>query len=165
MSKFKVGDIVKIKESYDNKYLEKIAKITGYKLTSCSWSMGYTLNIDGNESIWEEYMLEPYKLTLEDFQFGDIITLRNGERYVYANNHIFGEDEVNDLDGYLLIMAYNELLEYSEDDIKEKSYDIVKVERQGQIIYEREEAVEMTLSEVCEKLGYNVKIVKEKSEE
>lgn len=107
------------------------------------------------------------KFTLGDFKFGDIITLRNGERYVYANNHIFGEDEVNDLDGYLLIMAYNESLEYSEDDIKEKSYDIVKVERQGQIIYERKEEkiIEMTLSEVCEKLGYNVKIVKEKSEE
>lgn len=98
------------------------------------------------------------KFTLEDFQFGDIITLRNGERYVYADGYIYGEKGVysNDLKC---------ICEYVAN--AKESYDIIKVERQGQIIYERKEEkiIEMTLSEVCEKLGYNVKIVKEKSEE
>ena len=45
-----------------------------------------------------------------------------------------------------------------------EDYDIVKVERVGEIVYQREdnkEPVEMTVAEISEKLGYEVKIVKE----
>ena len=112
------------------------------------------------------------KFTLKDFQFGDIITLRNGERYVYTDGSIYGEEEKYILDCEMLTTNYNNDLKFISDFIYEcplnkEDCDIVKVERQGQIIYERKEEkiIEMTLSEVCEKLGYNVKIVKEKSEE
>lgn len=112
------------------------------------------------------------KFTLEDFQFGDIITLRNGGRYVYTDGCIYGENDSYELDCEILSENYNSSLRLKAEfidetfSIKKENYDIVKVERQGNIVYERkEEVVEMTLSEVCEKLGYNVKIVKEKSEE
>lgn len=119
--------------------------------------------------ITNEFLKE---FTLENIQFGDIITLRNGGRYVYADRCIYGENDNYELDCEILSENYNSSLRLKAEfidetfSIKKENYDIVKVERQGQIIYERkEEVVEMTLSEICEKLGYNVKIVKEKSEE
>lgn len=111
------------------------------------------------------------KFTLKDFQFGDIITLRNGERYVYADGTMYGEKEQYALDCEILTEIYNEDLiatNVCENvyDFNKKSCDIMNIERQREVVYERkEETVEMTLSEVCKKLGYNVKIVKEKSEE
>lgn len=60
--------------------------------------------------------------------------------------------------------------------ITDKTYDIIEVRRpkfdtdchfdiykhdRGEVVYKREETVEMTLSKVCKALGKNVKIVKE----
>ena len=39
-----------------------------------------------------------------------------------------------------------------------KEYDIVKVEREGQVIYEREDIREMTVEEISKALGYEVKV-------
>ena len=112
-------------------------------------------------------MLELYEFKKDDIQFGDIITLRNGERYVYAADRIFAEFEYTQrLDYRIFSRTFNRNFEIILPDYKDdRNCDIIKIERQGQIIYEREEeVVEMTLSEICKKLGCNVKIVKERGE-
>ena len=97
-------------------------------------------------------------ITLSDLQFADILTLRNGERYVYASKRMYGEDNSYYCDCDLIENYYNDDLTNGD---RNKEQDIVKVERAGKIIYERkEEAKEMTLQEICKELGYEVKIVK-----
>ena len=174
MSKFEVGDIVKIKEdliedTYYNhvcfshemsKFKGKIAKIEHILLEGV-----YSLN--SGDYGWSDDMLELYEFKKDDIQFGDIITLGNSERYVYAADRIFAEFEYTQKLNYRIFSrTFNRNFEIILPDYKDdRNCDIIKIERQGQVIYQRkEEEVEMTLSEVCEKLGYNVKIVKEKSE-
>lgn len=90
----------------------------------------------------------------------DIITLRNKERLILVNEEFIdlNDDYTNDI---------SELDDF-RDDLTchyDKKNDVIKVERTviSASVCEREEkAVKMTVSEVCEKLGYDVEIVKEK---
>lgn len=98
------------------------------------------------------------KIKLGDLQFADILTLRNGERYVVVEDYMCGEGGSYYCDCDTLTEEYN-------DDLTRKSgaidNDIVKVERSGEIIYERKEEVkEMTVEEISKALGYEVKVVK-----
>lgn len=105
--------------------------------------------------------LEPMKL--KDLQFGDIITLRNKTRYVYASGYMYGENDNYCLDCVRVAGDYDYNFEYLDADSKNNKYDIVKVERNGYTIFELENKVkEMTLKEICKELGYEVKVVKEK---
>ena len=102
-------------------------------------------------------------LELKDLQFADILTLRNGQRYVIANDHMFGYYDDDDFDCDCLKGNYNNNLTNEDSDA---SFDIIKVERYGQVIYEREKTVKkMTVSEICKELGYDVEIVKENEHE
>lgn len=98
--------------------------------------------------------------SLDDLQFADILTLRNGERYVYASGYMCGEDSdyVNDCDE--IKEYYRDDLQYDSENRDYKKYDIVKIERKGQIIYERVDVREMTVEEISNALGYEVKVVK-----
>lgn len=98
---------------------------------------------------------ELVKFTKKDIQFGDVITLGNGERYVYAGNALCGENH-GVCDGYS-IKAWDENLKST---LENKNKDIVKIERNGNVIWEREEVREMTIEEISKVLGYEVKIVK-----
>ena len=99
----------------------------------------------------------------QDLQFADVLTLRNGERYVVADNCIYGEERSYSRDCDIIQTWYNADLTQNEGDENE---DIVKVERAGQVIYERKNEVkEMTVEEISKALGYEVKIAKEKSHE
>ena len=102
--------------------------------------------------------------TLNDLQFADIVTTRNGERYVVAEGRIYGEGSDYKLDCDDLSDVYDEHLICINSWGSNNSYfDIMKVERSGQVIWERSEEVkEMTIAEICEALGYEVKVVKEK---
>lgn len=94
----------------------------------------------------------------DDLQFADIITLRNGERYVVAVGSMYGENGYYNRDCDTIWDWYNLDLTQNED---EREEDIVKVERSGKVIYERSEAVrEMTVEEISKALGYEVKVVK-----
>lgn len=109
------------------------------------------------------------KMTKKDLQFGDIITTRNGERYVVADNSLFGEKSY-DLDCERIEDVYDDDLNgcyYDEeyDDEDNKGYDVMKVERKGNLIYtrkenEKNEVKEMTVAEISKALGYEVKVVK-----
>lgn len=117
------------------------------------------------------YDLEPQYFELvqpfskEDLKDGDIVTLRNGDRLVLVNK-IF-KDTTNENNNYLgNLDDLNEDLTYEWLE-KNEDYDIIKVERPiGYItVYERrekQEVKEMTVEEISKKLGYEVKIVKEK---
>lgn len=91
----------------------------------------------------------------------DIITLRNKERLVLIDGEFIdlNDDYTNDI---------SELDDFRDDltcFYNHHQFDVIKVERTviSASIWEREEkAVKMTVSEVCEKLGYDVEIVKEK---
>ena len=101
--------------------------------------------------------------TLNDLQFADIVTTRNGERYVVAYITLFGEKDGYWLDHEYIPNFYRQDLKYDCNLEGNRIYDIVKVERSGQVIWERSEEVkEMTIAEISEALGYEVKVVKEK---
>lgn len=169
-NKFKVGDKVLLKnrrgqfwnnEGKMDKYMGKVVTISTIDKTN------FEIEEDDHEN-WFKWRFRfndieklVNELTLSDLQFADILTLRNGERYVVADEHMYGENgncyhDYDKIDWY-----YVENLTRESDDTDDREYDIIKVERAGQVIYEREEVVEMTISEVSEKLGYEVKIVKE----
>lgn len=164
----KVGDKVLLKnkrgeawnlEGAMDKYIGKIVTID-----DLNYGGGFSIKEDDRDNRplkWEfsyediERIVNDFKLS--DLQFADIITLRSGERYVYADDVMRGEKLDYNSDGNTISCWYNDDLTQNEGD---RSEDIVKVERNGQVIYERQEAIEMTVEEICEKLGYEVKIVK-----
>ena len=88
-----------------------------------------------------------------------MLTARDGERYVVADGCLYGEDSDNYSDCDTIAEWYNYDLTYFENN---KDYDIIKVERDGNVIYERKETEvkKMTVSEISKALGYEVEIVK-----
>lgn len=124
----------------------------------------WMFNIDDIEKI----VTDEFKLS--DLQFADIVTVRNGERYVVGDHMLCGESTNYELDCDEIDDSYTEDLIYRRrsfaigvSHVFDTDYDIVKIERAGQVVYERqgESVKEMTLAEVCKELGYEVKIVKE----
>lgn len=114
------------------------------------------------------------QFTKSDLKNGDIVELRNGERYVYIEKYndrfIYSTDSdeviVNLKDG-----EYSRLANY-DDDLRYKGrgnceYDIMKILDMSEFYkkqkwtWEREKTEEMTLEEVCKELGKDIKIVKE----
>lgn len=134
----------------------KIESMDGEEIKLVDWS-----DISGDMR-WK-YSTDMIKhlesLTLNDLQFADILTLRNGERYVVADGLMQGEKASYSRDCDEITAWYNDDLTQNEENQDE---DIIKVERAGQVIFEREEVVEMTIAEISKKLGYEVKVVKEK---
>ena len=111
------------------------------------------------------------EFTKDDLRTGDIVLLRSGDVKLYIKEgHIFvGLRHMGDWD-------YDTAFTNSLKRTSSSTYDIVSVRRPdkvsdisfdafeknlGTLVYERDEAVEMTLEEVCKALGKNVKIVKE----
>lgn len=99
-------------------------------------------------------------LTTTDLKFADVITLQNGERYVFADGYMCGEGEDYEFDCCKIDDFYDHNFNVLDDGYEK---DIVKVERNGVLIYERKpkKAKEMTVSEISKALGYEVKIIKE----
>lgn len=101
----------------------------------------------------------------KDLQFGDIVTTKNGNRYVVAADRMYANELPDLMDGSIIHHWYHNDLTIDEDDetYKEK-YDIMKIERAEEVIWERfedakEPAREMTLEEIKEALGFDVKVV------
>ena len=102
---------------------------------------------------------------------GDIVTVRNGDRLVYYGNGFDDLDTDNYSNDLSIISDLDVNLNYIENALgghKKSDSDVIRIERPilTTTIWEREEKepVEMTLEEVCEKLGYDVKIVKKEEE-
>ena len=113
------------------------------------------------------------QFTKSDLKYGDIVELRNGNRYVYVKNYfdLIGYDPktydaiVSLKNGHdIPISDYNNKLLYKKRG--ECKYDIMKILDKNEICknlkwtLERSKT-EMTLEEVCQELGRDIKIVKE----
>lgn len=160
-NKFKVGDKVRIIKNtsslrgYD-KYIGQVSIISSID------GSHYPYNLkDINCSCNDEELELVSNFTKADLKEGDIVTLRNGERLFVGEDNRF-TDVSNDYNNALCDFdGISDDLIRTYDNNQE---DIVKVERPVNYttVYEREEnAKEMTLKEVCDALGYEVKIVKE----
>lgn len=181
MRKIKVGDKIKIisTKNEDFSYSSVIGKIyivEEIKEDSCGEKFATLKN-----SIYMPYLYNCELVDEKEKQFkksdlknGDIVELRNGERYVYIEKYndrfIYSTDSdeviVNLKDG-----EYSRLGNY-DDDLRYKGrgnceYDIMKIldmsefYRKQKWTWEREKTEEMTLEEVCKELGRDIKIVKE----
>lgn len=91
-----------------------------------------------------------------------VVECRNGERYMVVDDRLLSND------GYNYLYSYDEDLIIKNREVKE--YDIMKVyakinildlESANDILWKRLEVKEITMSEIEEKFGCKVKIVKE----
>lgn len=151
MTKFKVGDKVKVvsTDCFLNKYLGKtglIYKIESFDSVYYKDEEIYVKFKDGDIDYGESSDLEltnTANKTIRDIQPGDIVI-------------DYDEDEVkviySDEKGYL----------YELSAVVRNWHDFDYAERQGyRIKGEEEETEEMTVEEICEELGRDIKIVKE----
>ena len=152
-----------IRVPYTDKKLENLVIGRFYKISQGGETMGEINLVDEKEK----------QFTKSDLKYGDIVELRNGNRYVYVKNYF-------DLMGYdpkpydaivslkngddIPISDYNNKLLYKKRG--ECKYDIMKILDKNEICknlkwtLERSKT-EMTLEEVCKELGRDIKIVKE----
>ena len=148
--------------------LEKYKEDMGYTDEQVSnWAKkvaGWTLEDIQAKTLFgvADAWLEEVNMTKEYLKDGDIVTLRNGDRLVLYDGWFkdCSEEnsnrliELNDLDNELNCIKCNgRVLEN----------DIVKVERpvEYETVFKREEAQELTVDEISERLGYKVKVVGE----
>lgn len=166
-NKFKVGDKVKIimSDIMNETYTEEIGKTaTITDVWGVSTSHPYRLaNIHG---LWGDDELELVDFTKDDLQTGDVVTLRNGDKLIINDSMMFKDiTSSNDNCLYSMDDLTNNLLYCSYfDGSSDEDNDIIKVERPTYTtVFEREEneVKEMTLKEICDVLGYEVKIIKE----
>ena len=125
----------------------------------------YQILEDKGDYYWDEEWLEPVNEveSKEDLNDGDIVTLGNGERLLFAGGdfHDLGSNAnnlISDLDDL------NDDLTFNRDYLEEENK-VVKVERPTTYyeVFKREETVkELTVEEISKLLGYEVKIVKNK---
>lgn len=181
MREIKVGDKIKIistkNESFSySSVIGKIYIVEEIREDSCKEKFAALKN-----SIYMPYLYncelvdeKEKQFTKSDLKNGDIVELRNGERYVYIEKYndrfIYSTDSdeviVNLEDG-----EYSRLGNY-DDDLRYKGrgnceYDIMKIldmsefYKKPEWTWERKKTEEMTLEEVCKELGRDIKIVKE----
>ena len=153
---FKVGDKVRVRKDLivgkrygeDNlSFVDDMEKYKGKQFEIIKTS-GCDYKLDNSNYYFNDGMLEPV-FTKQDLKVGDRITLRNGVSGIW--------------DGYMIgALTYDEINEdLTNDGALGSRLDIVKVERQKEYktIYEREKVREMTIKEISEALGYEVKVV------
>lgn len=179
MREIKVGDKVEIVNDIDETFYNKmvfgaiytvedirIEKRTGksYAILKETTDRPYLFNcklVDEKEKQFKK----------SDLKSGDIVELRNGDRYILIKNARHNQyDTPTDIfmsinkSGSMPLSWYSDSLLNSNGD---KSYDIMKIldmsefHRKPKWTWEREKTEEMTLEEVCKELGKDIKIVKE----
>ena len=161
-----------IRVPYTDKKLENLVIGGFYKISQGEETMGEINLVDEKEKQFKK----------SDLKSGDIVELRNGDRYILIKNARHNQyDTPTDIFmninkfGSMPLSWYNDSLLNSNGD---KSYDIMKISDgfyipnifrthpSGTLVvpdwtWEREETEEMTLGEVCKELGRDIKIVKE----
>lgn len=180
MSKFKVGDKVRIldgrnKPSRDIAWVTEMNELIGTVHTvervyietdhpvECVYNCSYRLSNTGY--VLAEKWLTSAELTKTNLKEFDVIEFRNGNKTLVINDIILGELSIG---GFDLANWTNDLKDKYTD-----KYDIMKIYRPiGSIptdrskwkdlpvVYERTEVKEMTIEEISEALGYEVKVVK-----
>lgn len=172
MTKYKVGDKVRVRKDlkegndysiYVNKDMEKyrgqikVVEKADKNYGCDKYELAGVIDEDGDGWHFTNDMLEPLIVSINDLQFGDILTLRNGNKYVFADGYMMGELSSYRYNNDKVEENYNEDLTSADYD---GEYNIMKVERKGEAVYERKDIREMTVDEISKALGYEVKVVK-----
>lgn len=161
-----------IRVPYTDKKLENLVIGRFYKISQGGETMGEINLVNEKEKQFKK----------SDLKSGDIVELRNGDRYILIKNARHNQyDTPTDIFmsinkfGSMPLSWYSDSLLNSNGD---KSYDIMKISDSfyipnifrthpsGTLVvpdwaWEREKTEEMTLEEVCKELGRDIKIVKE----
>lgn len=189
MREIKVGDKIKIISAQDENfnYSDVIGNI--YIVKEIRESQIGKKYAELKNSIYKPYLYncelvngKEKQFTKSDLKNGDIVELRNGDRYILIKNARHNQyDTPTDIFmsinkfGSMPLSWYSDSLLNSNGD---KSYDIMKISDSfyipnifrthpsGTLVvpdwaWKREETEEMTLEEVCKELGKDIKIVKE----
>ncbi len=155
MKNFKVGDRVKFSEKMNEALHSPFVKKDDKSRKIIDTLFGdFMLEGLPNDTFQSDELI-PATFTKEDLQNGDILTDKDGDKSIYFDGSIYGntvsEDELND-----------DLT--ADRDWCEPTYDIVKVERpiKFETVFDRtKEIKEMTMEELCEHFGCQIKIIKE----
>lgn len=181
MREIKVGDKVEIVSDYDEDFDndEIIGSIYTVK------DIRTVPRIGKEYAVFEETTDKHYlcncklvdekekQFTKSDLKYGDIVELRNGNRYVYVKNYfdLIGHNP-EPYDAIVgLKNGHDKPISYYDNNLLYKKrgeceYDIMKILDKNEICknlkwtLERNKT-EMTLEEVCQELGRDIKIVKE----
>lgn len=150
-----------IRVPYTDKKLENLVIGRFYKISSGGETMGEINLVNEKEKQFKK----------SDLKYGDIVELRNGERYLYVKNYkdLFTHevyDSLVNLKGGtdMPISFYNDDLLYIT--VKDGNKDIMKILDMSEFYKDikwtlERSKTEMTLEEVCQELGRDIKIVKE----
>lgn len=155
MKNFKVGDRVKFSEKMNEALHSPFVKKDDKSRKIIDTLFGdFMLEGLPNDAFQSDELI-PATFIKEDLQNGDILTDKDGDKSIYFDGSIYGntvcEDELND-----------DLT--ADRDWCEPTCDIVKVERpiKFETVFNRtKEIKEMTMEELCEHFGCQIKIVKE----
>ena len=159
--KFRVGDYVRIKEGAK---VGRIPEGKCYKIIKTKNGY-YNLEIDRPNSLWTEGVLE--LATPKDIlEPGMIFECRNGYKYMFISENYAiskgGREYIDDVfntahyeDEWDIIKIYNPALKNAQ------LYLFENLTEESLIWEERAPVKEMTIKEISEKLGYEVKVIKE----
>lgn len=161
-----------IRVPYTDKKLENLVIGRFYKISQGGETMGEINLVNEKEKQFKK----------SDLKSGDIVELRNGDRYILIKNARHNQYD-NPTDIFMGVNSYRciPFSHYNDNLLNSKegkSYDIMKMSDGFYIpnihlaypldtfktpdwVWEREETEEMTLEEVCKELGRDIKIVKE----
>ena len=97
----------------------------------------------------------------DDIKFGDIIETINGKKYVFAGDSLHSEDgDCMGIDCEDIEDVYDENLNLDELSWDEE-FRIKAIYRDGVKVNLEIGKKKMTVAEICDKLGYDIEIVKE----
>ena len=169
MSKFKIGDRVRILDGRNNpndhiSWVEEMDELIG-TVHTVERVFSYSYGLSNTAYRFAEEWLAPAEFTKDDLKEFDIVEFRNGEKVLTAKDMIFGKLHIG---GFSTDTWGDDLIDKSGH-----SYDIMKVYRPTDniptdeskwkdlpVVYERTEVKEMTVEEISKALGYEVKVVK-----
>lgn len=162
MAKFKVGDRVIANEKVSMNYGCIEVGDMGIVININDLDFDF-LSDDGGQFIGLDYdYFDLISFTKNDLQDGDIVTLRNGDRLIYGDENFFDLNTSCHNGIYMSCHINTDLTRNREHHTDE---DIVKVERPTEyktvFVRKEKEVKKMTVSQICEELGYDVEIIKE----
>lgn len=169
MSKFKVGDRVRILDGRENpndhiSWVDEMDEYIG-TVHTVERVFSYSYGLSNTAYRFAEEWLAPAKFMKFDLKEFDIVEFRNGDKTWVLKDIVLGRLGIG---GFSVDTWKDDLIDRSAH-----GYDIMKVYRPTDsiptdkskwidlpVVYERTEVKEMTVEEISKALGYEVKVVK-----
>lgn len=155
--KFKVGEKVRVIDNLNQIKIRfglvpEMEKLQGSIVTIES-ILGECINIKESDYKWQEDCFEKLITKKDDLEKGDIVVLHNNDELYFDGFEFVDLSEDNNNN----ICDIEDISNNLSDDVKE-----VKRPKYTEVyVYNDNNVIEMTLKEVCDALGYEIKIKKE----